>query len=462
MSAAFPRPLANRPIAIRLAVSALFWSFTILLVAGVILVALYRDATERAFDRRMLVYVTALAADLASGPEGARPDAGDPYFDLPLSGWYWQIASPGQALRDIRTSFSLIGATLPALGEDAQFDPETGVRRGYARGPDDRELRVIERAIDLGEGGVQIVTVAGPSEEIAYDVRSFSIALAATFGLLGLALALSTLLQIRFGLQPLQRLRAALVGVRRGDSDRIEGAYPRDIAPLADEINLLISSNRDILERARTQVGNLAHALKTPLSVIVNEAHGEKGPLAASVSEQTRVMREQIDYYLDRARAAALAGALGSVTPVAPVAESFARTLPKIYRDKELDISLRGVERARFRGEKQDLEEMLGNLLDNAAKWAAGRVVLEARQGGDAEAPRLLLIVSDDGPGVPDAQARRRILERGRRLDESMPGSGLGLSIVSDLAALYRGSLRLEKAAIGGLEAVLDLPGEIA
>ncbi|TVR09707.1 MAG: sensor histidine kinase [Salinarimonadaceae bacterium] len=456
------QPLANRSIAIRLAVSALFWSFTILLVAGAILVALYRDATERAFDRRMLVYVTALAADLAAGPEQGRPDAGDPYFDLPLSGWYWQISSPGQALRDISTSFSLIGATLPPLGEDAQVDPETGVRRGYARGPDDQELRVIERAIDLGEGGVQIITVAGPSEEIAYDVRSFSIALSATFGLLGLALALSTLLQIRFGLRPLRGLRGALVGVRRGEADRIEGEYPHDIAPIADEINLLISSNREILERARTQVGNLAHALKTPLSVIVNEAEVANGPLAASVSEQTRVMREQIDYYLDRARAAALAGTLGSITPVAPVAESFARTLPKIYRDKDLEIVLRGMEGARFRGEKQDLEEMLGNLLDNAAKWTSGRVVLEARAGGDAEAPRLLLVVSDDGPGVPDAQARKRIVERGRRLDESMPGSGLGLSIVADLAALYRGSLRLEKAAIGGLEAILDLPGDAA
>lgn len=454
-------PLANRPIAIRLAVSALFWSFTILLVAGAILVALYRDATERAFDRRMLVYVTALAADLAAGPEPARPDAGDPYFDLPLSGWYWQISSPGQALRDIRTSFSLIGATLPPLGEDARVDPETGVRQGYARGPDEQELRVVERAIDFGEDGVQIITVAGPSDEIAYDVRSFTIALSATFGLLGLALGLSTLLQIRFGLRPLQRLRSALVGVRRGEAERIAGEYPRDIAPLAEEINLLISSNRDILERARTQVGNLAHALKTPLSVIVNEAEGANGPLAASVSEQTRVMREQIAYYLDRARAAALAGTLGSVTPVAPVAESFARTLPKIYRDKDLEIVLSGIERARFRGEKQDLEEMLGNLLDNAAKWATGRVVLEAHPGGDADAPRLLLVVSDDGPGVPDAGARERILERGRRLDESMPGSGLGLSIVSDLAALYRGSLRLEKASIGGLEAVLDLPGDV-
>jgi signal transduction histidine kinase len=453
---------SNRSIAIRLAGSALFWSFTILLVAGLILVALYREATERAFDRRMLVYVTALAADLAEGEGGQRsaPAAGDPYFDLPLSGWYWQISQPGQSLRDLRTSLSLIGSTLPALGEDAERDPETGIRRGYAPGPDDRILRIVERDISLRGGERFVIAVAGPDDEITYDVRSFTIAITITFGLLGLALALSTLLQIRFGLRPLKKLRTALVSVRGGEVDRIPGDYPQDIAPLAREINLLISSNRDILERARTQVGNLAHALKTPLSVLVNEARARPGPLAEIVEEQARIMRDQTTYYLDRARAAALAGTLGTVTPVAPVAEGLARTFAKIYRDKDLDIDTEGVAGAQFRGEKQDLEEMLGNLLDNACKWARGRVVVTAESAGEGEHAGLRIVIGDDGPGVDGEEQRSEMLKRGRRLDESKPGSGLGLSIVSDLAALYRGQLRLEKAAIGGLQAVLELPGE--
>ncbi|HSP23812.1 MAG TPA: sensor histidine kinase, partial [Saliniramus sp.] len=306
---------SNRSIAIRLAGSALFWSFTILLVAGLILVALYREATERAFDRRMLVYVTALAADLAEGEGGQRsaPAAGDPYFNLPLSGWYWQISQPGQSLRDLRASLSLIGSTLPTLGDNAERDPETGIRRGYASGPDGRMLRIVERDISLRGGERFLISVAGPDDEITYDVRSFSFAIVVTFGLLGLALALSTLLQIRFGLRPLKRLRSALISVRNGEVEQIPGDYPQDIAPLAREINLLISSNRDSLERARTQVGNLAHALKTPLSVLANEAHARPGPLADVVEEQSRIMRDQTTYYLDRARAAALAGTLGTV-----------------------------------------------------------------------------------------------------------------------------------------------------
>jgi signal transduction histidine kinase len=455
---------ANTSIAIRLAGSALFWSFTILLVAGLILVALYREATERAFDRRMLVYVTALAADLGTGGTEQRstPAAGDPYFDLPLSGWYWQISQPGQSLRDLRTSLSLIGSTLPALDERAERDPETGIRRGYAPGPDDRILRIVEREIILWSGDEFVISVAGPDDEITSDVRAFSIAIIVTFGLLGAALALSTLLQIRFGLRPLKRLRSALVSVRSGEVDRIPGDYPQDIAPLAREINLLISSNRDILERARTQVGNLAHALKTPLSVLANEAHARPGPLAEVVEEQSRIMRDQTTYYLDRARAAALAGTLGTITPVAPVAEGLARTFAKIYRDKDLAIDVEGAVDAQFRGERQDLEEMLGNLLDNACKWARARVVLRAERAGEVGSPKLRIIVGDDGPGVDGEEQRFEMLKRGRRLDESKPGSGLGLSIVSDLAVLYRGSLRLEKAAIGGLQAVLELPGDVA
>lgn len=450
------RPLANRSIAVRLAVSALFWSAVILVSAGVVLVALYRDATERGFDQRLLVHVTTLGSQVATGRTALA--AGEPLFELPFSGWYWQVGAPGASLRDLRTSSSLVGAALPWL--DGPEGALGDVRTGYVAGPDGQQLRAVERSLAAGEGRRFTVLVAAPADEIAADIRRFALALAATFAGLGLLLGLSTLLQIRFGLRPLARLRAAVVAIRRGESETVSGDYPHDIAPLAGEINLLIGSNRDILERARTQVGNLAHALKTPLSVVMNEAGTHPGPLAEVVRAEAETMRGQITYYLDRARAAAQVGTLGTVTPVAPIAASLMRALPKIHAGKRLDLELDAPDEARFRGEKQDLEEMLGNLLDNAAKWARGRVVLRARSSGDPERPRLLLIVEDDGPGVPPDK-RAEMVERGKRLDETVPGSGLGLSIVADLATLYRGALILGESGMGGLAATLDLPGDV-
>ncbi|GGK39176.1 ATP-binding protein [Salinarimonas ramus] len=451
------RPLAGRSIAVRLAVSALFWSAVILIGAGIVLVALYRDATERGFDRRLLVHVTTLGSQVATGREALV--AGDPLFELPFSGFYWQVGEPGASLRDLDTSRSLVGAALPWLeGTGGELG---AVRTGYVVGPDAQTLRAVERTLAAGEGTRFTILVAAPADEISSDVRRFALALAATFAALGLLLGLSTLLQIRFGLRPLARLRAAVVAIRRGETETVSGDYPHDIAPLAGEINLLIGSNRDILERARTQVGNLAHALKTPLSVLVNEARAAGGPLAPTVEAEAETMRRQIAYYLDRARAAAQVGTLGTVTPVAPVAASLMRAFAKIHAGKRLDLALEAPEEARFRGEKQDLEEMLGNLLDNAAKWATSRVVLRAQASGDPDRPRLLLVVEDDGPGVP-ADRRAEMIERGKRLDESVPGSGLGLSIVADLAALYRGSLTLGQSQWGGLSATLDLPGDVA
>lgn len=449
---------ASRPIAVRLAVSSVFWSFVILLIAGLILSTLYRDNTERAFDQRLLVYANTLASNLvgAGDPDRDLGPIGDPRFELPLSGWYWQVARPNAAPAEIRSSKSLFGGQLPNL---AAGDDRFGqIRRGYGRAPDDRSLRVIERDIDLGEDGRYIIRVAGPADEIEGAVRDFIFALTVTFALLGMGLGFTTLLQIRFGLRPLANLRSALGAIRQGEAERIAGEYPRDIAPLASELNLLLDTNREILERARTQVGNLAHALKTPLSVIINEAENAPEEVAARVREQAALMRDQVNYYLDRARAAALAGTLGTLTEAEPVIAGLARTFAKIYRDKDLKVELAIPADLRFRGEKQDLEEMAGNLIDNAAKWATGKVVVATEIVRDDDRPRFRLLIDDDGPGLPESD-RAEMLKRGRRLDETKPGSGLGLSIVSDLAALYRGSLRLDASPMGGLRAILELPG---
>ena len=208
-------------------------------------------------------------------------------------------------------------------------------------------------------------------------------------------------------------------------------------------------------------MGNLAHALKTPLSVIVNEVGGgAPEPVSMRIREQAAIMRDQVDYHLKRARAAALAGGLGSLTEVEPVVSGLLRTFDKIYRDKALAIEARVASGARFRGERQDLEEMVGNLVDNACKWASTHVEVAVEMGNADSRIRLTVAIEDDGPGLPD-EARATMLERGRRLDETKPGSGLGLSIVADLAALYGGSVKLERSErLGGLRAVLDLPGD--
>jgi signal transduction histidine kinase len=274
-------------------------------------------------------------------------------------------------------------------------------------------------------------------------------------------LLLITMFQVRFGLAPLKRISESLAAIRAGRSEKLEGDFPHEIAPLARETNALIAANHEIVERARTHVGNLAHALKTPLTVMVNEAAGRgDDPLARKVREQAAIMRDQVTRHLERARLSARLTVVGTVTEVKPVVTALARTMEKLHHDRGLVIDAEVPETLRFVGERQDLEEMVGNLVDNACKWAAGRVSIEA---GPAPAPDrradagLRIVVDDDGPGLSEAE-REQVARRGNRLDETKPGSGLGLSIVTELAGLYGGKLTLAAAPIGGLRAELVLP----
>jgi signal transduction histidine kinase len=321
---------------------------------------------------------------------------------------------------------------------------------------------MVERPVDLGADGKFLVSVAGDAGEIFDETRSFDYYLGGTFAALGIVLLLTTIFQVRFGLAPLKRISQSIADIRSGHAERLEGEFPVEIAPLARETNALIDANREIVERARTHVGNLAHAIKTPLSVIFNEASAHAAdPFATKVLEQADVMRDQVAHHLERARIAARVTVIGTITEVAPAVEALRRTMEKIHRDRGIAIELKADPHGKFRGEGQDLEEMVGNLVDNACKWAASQVYIEvlleppAQAGG---APRLRIIVDDDGRGLSTAE-RAQVSRRGQRLDESKPGSGLGLSIVTDLAALYGGSLSLSNAPIGGLRAELELPG---
>jgi signal transduction histidine kinase len=445
-----------------------FWAagltVVILIITGVVLSSLYRNAVERAFDRRLDAYLRTLVADVASPEEGAEKfpqSIGEPLFELPLSGWYWQVTRLDAAKPEVHSSRSLWDSNLPRLPEDeAQSAASGGYLKGYVSGPEEARLRLIQRTIDLGEDGRYLVSVAGEATDIDKDMSSFDRTIGAIFAGLAFALVLTTALQVRLGLAPLKRISESLAAIRSGRSERLEGEFPLEIAPLARETNALIEANREIVERARTHAGNLAHALKTPLSVIVNEAAARANdPLAQKVIEQANIMRHQMVRQLERARLAARPTVLGTLVDVPPVVTALARTMEKLHREREIAIAVDVPARARFRGEQQDLEEMVGNLVDNACKWARSRVAVEVMTEDAAASgkSKVRVIVDDDGPGLSPPE-RERVALRGQRLDESKPGSGLGLSIVVELASLYKGVLTLDASPIGGLRAELVLP----
>ncbi|MFY9695113.1 MAG: sensor histidine kinase [Xanthobacteraceae bacterium] len=451
-------------LALRLFIWATGWTVVILIITGVALSTLYRHAVERAFDRRLDVYLRTLVADVASPEEGADKypqSIGEPLFELPLSGWYWQVTRLDAKTAEVRSSRSLWDASLPRL-PDEKSSTDAEYRQGYAKGPEDQELRLVERDIDLGTDGRYLIAVAGDASEIDDETASFERTIIITFTALTLALLLTTALQVRFGLAPLARISESLAAIRSGRAERLRGKFPVEIAPLARETNALIEANREIVERARTHVGNLAHALKTPLSVIVNEAAARgNDPLAVKVLEQTDIMRDQVARQLERARLAARSAVVGTSVEVPPVVTALARTMEKLYRARDIAIDVDVPEQARFRGEQQDLEEMIGNLVDNGCKWAQSRVAIEVmadQPPSDGAKARVRIIVDDDGPGLSPAE-REQVALRGQRLDETKPGSGLGLSIVVELANLYGGVLTLGTAPIGGLRAELALPG---
>lgn len=432
----------------------------VLVVIGIVLSSLYRNAVERAFDRRINVYLRNIVAEIANNPKTPtiEPETlGEPLFFIPSSGWYWQITRLGDQPEKKYSRSSPEGGfpTLESLNVPEVYG---GLRQAYLPGPDGQRLRAVERFLDLGDDGKFLLLIAGDSFEIDDEVSGFNDALLLTFGFIGLAFLAIIWFQIRYGLRPLKKISEALSEIRSGETERLQGDFPKEVAPLAREVNALLDSNREIVDRARTHVGNLAHALKTPLSVLLNESRNLNGQVADKVREQLGVMRDQVQRHLERARISARVAVISNVIEVAPVIEMLVRTMEKIHRERGLALHAKLNSETRFRGEQQDLEEMVGNLVDNACKWAASRVDIEVFvQGAQKGLASFRVQVDDDGPGLaPDE--REEVLHRGRRLDESKPGTGLGLSIVLELAKLYGGTLKLGASPLGGLRAELLLP----
>jgi signal transduction histidine kinase len=457
------RPLLTRlrldSLAGRLIAAAAVWTVLALVGGGLILSNAFRNSVQGDFDSEIADDLDSLVAAAGHDPSGdikLEPRYLAASFQRAYSGDYWQISPVGKGTTLI--SHSLLDRTL-TLQNAVPF--KEGIVAGYGDGPDNQHLRILSRRIEFpiaatakpGDSRAYMLYVAADTAELDQRIAAFNGTLVWSFVVLGLGLIAAVFLQVRIGLQPLRKVTRALHRIRAGEARRLEGHFPAEIEPLASELNSLIEHSAEVVGRARSYVSNLAHFLKTPLTVLTSEAEAQPGPLAEAVNRQVIAMRRQVDHYLTRARAAGALDVLGSRTPVAGVLDDLVRTLRRIHKEKGIMIDVICPSTLAFRGERQDLEEMAGNLIDNACKWAESRVRITVAPAGAI----FQVAVEDDGPGLTPEE-RSHVGERGERLDESVPGTGLGLAIVRDIAKLYGGTMELGASELGGLGVRLTLP----
>jgi len=448
-------------LAARLIAAAVIWTAFGLVVGGFFLSNTFRSSVQDNFDTTLQVDLDGMIAAAEPDPQGGvalEERFLNRRFERVYSGLYWQITplDPGQ--KDVQISHSLFDRSIHI--EKPRKDGNQ--IWGYADGPDGQRLRVLTERVEFpitstpqpDDNRAYTFLVAGDTKDVEAEINDFNGTLIWAFVLLGVGLIIAIFLQVRLGLLPLRRVRDSLARIRDGKVRRLEGRFPAEIAPLAGELNSLIQHSEEVVGRARTHVANLAHFLKTPLTVLSSEAEAQPGPLADAVRRQVDSMRRQVDHYLARGRAAGSLDVLGNRAKVKSVLDDLARVLEQIHERRGIEIDVECPSALFFRGDRQDLEEMAGNLIDNACKWAKRSVAVRAT----AETGSWWqLVIEDDGPGLAP-EDRVRVLERGERLDESVPGSGLGLSIVEDIARLYGGSLELGTSSLGGLSARLRLP----
>jgi signal transduction histidine kinase len=437
----------------------LFWlsaGWLILALAGTAF--LLTDLYSRALDTTLTDQLKFDIDTLSSGTvDSTTPDFGDvtvqdPRFNRAATGWYWVIRDgDGKFLAGSR---STTGTTAPDLS--GGFDADN-YRSALISDESGNHLRAIERAITTN-GRVLHITVTGNLDESLNRVGQFRGQILTVLGAVGIALAIMSGIVARLALRPIDRLGKAIERVREGESEAITGTYPREVAPLAEEVNELLRSNTQILERARNQVGNLAHGLKTPLAVLRNEASAAKdNPLSRVVSSESEKMSQLVTTYLDRARFAARSAVVGKRADATIVMLRLVRVMQKLNQNVTIAFKRPDASLPWFRGDESDLEEMAGNLLDNACKWSKGQIAVTMAAERTEKAQMLVIRVEDDGPGLTEEEAAKA-LRRGVRLDEKTPGSGLGLDIVKELVDVYGGSLQLKRSVLGGLLCELRLP----
>lgn len=454
--------LGPRSLAFRVIAFSTVWAILAFALIFTVISSLYRQTSERGFDSLLSAHLFNLIGSVGvsdSGTLTGGPDLGDLRFSEPESGWYWSVEPVSKGLVGQLRSSSMTEPIASPNPDEVPFNAE--FQRHYrVAGIGGEELEVFESEFVLdSQNRIGRFRVMGNRTELEDEIGGFEWRLFTYLSLFGFGMIAINAIAILLGLQPLARVRNALAMVREGTAQRLTGRFPAEIQPLANETNALIENNRRIVERSRTQVGNLAHSLKTPLAVMLNEGRALGGPKGQLIADHAAAMQMQIDHYLQRARVAAQRESVVYRTPVGPLLQRMVRVMDKLSHGAAFSLDLPATEIV-FAGEREDLEEILGNLLENAMKWAhsAVKVSVETAAPVAEEPPRFSILIEDDGPGIPEDKAREA-LQRGKRLDESKPGTGLGLAIVADLVKEYGGTLRLERSTMGGLKAVVELRG---
>ncbi|MGB3432050.1 sensor histidine kinase [Achromobacter sp.] len=442
----------------RLLAGTLAWILVTVVLAGWGLGSLFRQHITEQLRAELTLHLNQLTAAVNVAPDGrlvVSPPLSDPRLEQPLSGLYWQIDRLDEQGRPVAVGAARSRSLWDQVLALPAADNADGVYE--IAGPEKHSLTALTRTLEPAEteAAPLRLIVAADSQVLAEPIGRFNHMLLISLGALAAGLTVAAVVQVVVGLRPLARLRRQLAKQHGGASVRIEGSFPSEIQPLVDDFNRVLDVNAAMVQRARTQAGNLAHAVKTPLTILGNAAAREDGPLAALVQEQVGMARRQIDYHLARARAAAASDSADSRTPLRQPIEGLLRVMQRLYAQRGLQLEMPAfADGLVFRGEEQDLQEMVGNLLDNACKWAERQVQVTALA---ADPGQLLIQIDDDGPGIADEE-RERIFLRGVRMDEQRPGSGLGLDIVRDLATTYGGQARAERSPLGGLRVSLWLP----
>jgi signal transduction histidine kinase len=437
----------------RLIVGAAIWIIAGLAVSGFLLSELFKAHVTQQFDDELHGHAAELAALIELTPDGKlvlHRRLSDPRFLPRDSGFYWRVeAQSGQAI----TSPSLAGRDLPLPGP---FPPSGAERHVFVDGPSG-QLRLVERSVATPNGPPLRLGIGVDQRLLDEVLGRFNWTLFLSLTIVASGLIAAAMLQVWFGLRPLSRMRHALSAVRMGQASRLPEDLPSEVRPLAVDLNALLEGNLEMLRRARTQAGNLAHALKTPLAILTDEAERMRASGQVEAAEviilQCERMRRQIDYQIARARAAALKRAPGVAADVRSTLDPIVMALSRLYARRDVSFAVAYEDQPVVAVDAQDLSEILGNVLDNAGKWARSRAeVLVRRRGDFAE-----IIIDDDGPGLPP-ESYEHVFGLGERLDERTPGHGLGLSIVRDLVGLYEGRVALDVATLGGLRVTLTFP----
>ena len=428
---------------------AALWIGVLLTGGGFALDRVLSDVVSDNFDSQLEYVLNAMIASAEIGPDGEvrlNRALGDQRFLEPNSGLYWQISAEGQ---EVFPSNSLWDRTLTADYSHKDTKPHYRDSVEFEGEP----LRVVERQIVLPDSDTEwMFIVAQERAPLDQQIRKLRGTLTISFLVLGLGLIILAALQTLYGLWPLRHVRRAIQNMRTGSQSRVSEPLPMEVMPMVDELNGLLEHNERQAEEARRHAGNLAHALKTPLTVIMNAATAQADDLADTVIREAATMRRQVDHHLARARAVGRRGHAHSRAELWPSLESVERAVSRLYRHVRLDMD--GPQDLAVKVERQDLDEILGNLIENAAKYGGGSVFVTVAQDGDfAE-----IHVEDDGRGIPEAD-RVRIFDRGVRLDSGKPGTGLGLAIVRDVVEIYEGTVELDESEdLGGLLVRLRLP----